>query len=118
MGTSTVQCWGCHKSETHPIVHGKEYEKQMSDLAARGWRRKAFWSPNWDKGPWFCSDDCANNSFNARRAQKYWEEHAQKEFEAYCKSKEHNRMLLKFGAIILGLFLAILTGEFIYAGLQ
>jgi hypothetical protein len=81
VGTCTVQCWGCNKSETHPIVHGDEYDKQMADLAARGWRRRAFWSPNWDKGPWFCSEDCAYNSYNAKRAEEYWEK---KEFEKYC----------------------------------
>lgn len=82
MGTCTVECWGCRKSETHPILHGEEYEALMEDMAARGWRRKAFWPVNWDKGPWFCSEDCATNSYNAKQAEEYWQ---QKEFEEYCK---------------------------------
>jgi len=116
--TVTVTCWGCNKSETHPMVRGEESEAQLQEWASRGWRRRAFWSPNWDKGPWFCSEECATNSYNAKEAAKYWEEHAQKEFEAYCKSAEANRMLLKFGVLFLVFVLAILTGECIHAGIQ
>ena len=85
MSTSIVTCWGCRKSETHPILHGEEYEALMADMAARGWRRRAFWPANWDKGPWFCSEDCATNSYNAKEAEEYWR---QKEFEEYCQKTE------------------------------
>lgn len=90
-GTATVQCWGCRKSETHPIVHGEEFEKQREDMAFRGWRRRQFWpEPHWDKGPWFCSKECATDSYNAKQAEEYWAEEDQKkrdeEFRQYCKT--------------------------------
>ena len=118
MGTCTVQCWGCNKSETHPIVHGDEYDKQMADLAARGWRRRAFWSPNWDKGPWFCSEECATESHNAKQAQAYWEEQGQKEFEKYCRETKISRELWMFGFFFFVLFSAFALGECICARLQ
>jgi hypothetical protein len=108
MGTCTIECWGCQKSETHPFLHGKKRDALMVDLAARGWRRRAFWSPNWDRGPWFCSEVCANNSQNAKQAQKYWEEEAQKEFEKYCEKTKFNRLLFKFGVLALLIGISLL----------
>ncbi len=117
MGTCTVECWGCRKSETHPILHGEEYDKLMADMAARGWRRRAFWSPNWDKGPWFCSEDCAQNSHNAKAAQQYWEERGQKEFEEYCRKTSAKRAFLTLGIMIAAFISTILLGEYLYARL-
>lgn len=114
-GTIYLECWGCKKSEDHPMKRGAEHDAQLKEWASRGWRRKAFWSPNWDKGPWFCSEDCANNSHNAQQAQEYWEQHAQKEFEKYCKSTETNRSILRFSVFIFTLFSICLLGECIYA---
>jgi len=68
----TFQCWGCRKSEAYPILHDKEWETLLADMVAKGWRRRAFWPPNWDEGPWFCSENCATNSVNAKEAEKYW----------------------------------------------
>lgn len=89
-GTATTTCWGCRKSETHPIVHGEEFKKQREEMASRGWRRRQFWpSPHWDKGPWFCSEDCATESYNAKQAEEYWAKEDQKrrdeEFQKYCQ---------------------------------
>jgi hypothetical protein len=108
--TVTVECWGCRKSETHPMVHGEEFEKQReADMAERGWRRRAFGPPSWDKGPWFCSEDCAYNSYNARQAEEYWKEQedalAQKEFENYCREEAD----FKFAIMGLLAFLTILA---------
>lgn len=93
--TITVTCWGCHKSETHPLLHGEEFEKQRQDMEDRGWRRRAFGPSSWDKGPWFCSGECAHESYNAKRAEAYWqnkdEEDRQKEFEKYCKEEADAR---------------------------
>lgn len=78
----TVQCWGCKKSETHSPIVGPEADAAIADMEARGWRRRAFWPDSWDKGPWFCGEDCATNSYNAKQAEEYWR---QKEFEEYCQ---------------------------------
>jgi hypothetical protein len=116
--TFTIQCWGCSKSVSCLYDSFDDEQQKLQELKNLGWRRRAFWSPNWDKGPWFCSDECATHSHNAQQAAKYWEEHAQKEFEAYCKNAETNRTLLKFGVFFLVFVLAVLTGECIHAGIQ
>jgi len=116
-GIVYLECWGCRKSEQHPLTHGTEYKAQQEEWASRGWRRKAFWSPNWDKGPWFCSDDCANHSYNAVQANEYWTQHAQKEFEAYCKKAATKRGILMFSILVFALFSTLLLGECIYARL-
>jgi len=77
-----TECWGCRKMESHGYNTEAEYQAQHDDMAARGWRRKSFGPPSWDKGPWFCSEDCTTNSYNAKQAKEYWR---QKEFEEYCK---------------------------------
>jgi hypothetical protein len=115
--TVTVTCWGCDKSETHPMKHGAEDQAQKEEWASRGWRRKAFWSPNWDKGPWFCSDDCANHSYNAVQANEYWQQEAQKEFEAYCKETEAKRGVYLFMITIFAAISIVMLGECIYARL-
>ena len=112
--TVTVECWGCRKSETHPIVHGEEYEKQQQEMADRGWRRRAFGVSEWDKGPWFCSEDCAHHSYNARQAESYWKQQeelkAQKEFEKYCKDND----TAEYGLLGIMAFAAILIGAAVF----
>ena len=87
--TVTVTCWGCRKSETHPMVHGEEFEKQRLDMEERGWFRRPFGPSSWDKGPWFCSQECGYESYNAKQAEEYWinkdEEDRQREFQKYCR---------------------------------
>ncbi len=123
MGTCTVECWGCRKSETHPILHGEEYEALMTDMAARGWRRRAFWPANWDKGPWFCSEDCATNSYNAKQAEEWWakkeEEERQKEFEKYCKEEADSwTPLFAILTFLTVMVLAVAIGDCVHARLQ
>ena|SRR5258706_14526329 len=117
MATFTVTCWGCNKMESGEYTGHEDHQSALDELKSQGWMRKAFWSPNWDKGPWFCSEACATESHNAKQAAKYWEEHAQKEFEAYCKNAESNRFMLRCGALLLVFVLAVLTGECIHAGI-
>lgn len=111
MSTSsfTVECWGCRKSETHSPVVGPEADAALADMMARGWRRKAFWPDNWDKGPWFCSEDCASNSYNAKQAEEYWknkdEEERQREFEKYCKETKIMGPFIYF-AVVTALIIA------------
>lgn len=111
-GTATVQCWGCRKSETHPIVHGEEFERQREEMESRGWRRRSFGPPSWDKGPWFCSHECATESYNAKQAEAYWEEEDQKvrdeEFQKYCKETP-----MPFWARNLIIFLICFTVSFL-----
>lgn len=87
--TVTVTCWGCNKSETHTMKHGMEHILQQEEWASRGWLRRSFGPSTWDKGPWFCSQECAHESYNAVRAEEYWknkdEEDRQREFEKYCR---------------------------------
>lgn len=115
MSSFTVQCWGCGYSETHPWNGpGKEYDASMEDLKARGWRRRAFWPDNWDKGPWFCSEDCAYNSYNAKRAEEYWNE---KTFQEYCQK---TAIPFVFLGPLLFAVIAIATmalGDCLHAGL-
>lgn len=86
-----TQCWCCQKMETHPILHGEEYVKQQEDMASRGWRRRSFGPPSWDKGPWFCSEECATESYNAKQAEDYFSEGEEaqnkrdEEFHKYCR---------------------------------
>lgn len=119
MSTVTVQCWGCNKSETHPMLHGEEMEMQRQEMAEQGWRRKAFWPSNhpvmgWDKGPWFCSDECADNSYNAKQAEEYWHH---EEFVDYCRKNEPSTFKIFFLigiVVVFGCFL----GECFNAGIQ
>jgi hypothetical protein len=110
--TITITCWGCHKSETHPMLHGEEGEKQMEELADRGWMRRSFGPSSWDKGPWFCSQECAHESYNAKQAEAYWEnkdeEDRQREFARYCRETQ----LPKIYFAIFGVFIALIMGLF------
>jgi hypothetical protein len=99
------------------MLHGAEEKAQKEEWASRGWRRKAFWAPSWDKGPWFCSEECATNSHNAKQAQAYWEAEGQKEFETYCKCAAHGRGVRLFTTLVFALFATVLLGECIYARL-
>jgi len=101
--------------ETHPWKgSGPVYDAIIADMETRGWRRRAFGPPSWDKGPWFCSYDCAHESYNAKMAEEYWQ---QKEFEKYCKSTVLPPILwgpLLFAAILIA---TALLGDCIHARL-
>lgn len=77
--TSTYTCWGCNRAETVPSLRGDEHEIQQAEMAVRGWQRRAFWPNNWDKGPWFCSSECAHESFNAKQVEEWWANKAERE---------------------------------------
>ena len=117
MASFIIQCWGCDKMIQREYNCQSDHEAAINDIKSKGWRRKAFWSPNWDKGPWFCSDDCVNESHNAKEAQKYWEVEGQKEFEKYCRDPRINRGLLIFGAILFAIVSTLMLGEYISAKL-
>lgn len=80
--TFIIQCWGCSKLESRTYICYQDSDAQIEELKSQGWMRRAFWEPNWDKGPWFCSNDCAYNSFNAKRAEEL---QRQTEFEKVVK---------------------------------
>ncbi len=83
MGTFTVRCWGCNCEEKHPWNGpGPEHDAMVEELKAKGWTRRKFYESTWDDGPWFCSDDCAHNSYNAVQAEQYWRD---EEFKEYCQ---------------------------------
>src|SRR5579863_3234581 len=93
-----MQCWGCNKMEPHPYTDHEDMERTTKECESRGWRRRTFGNCP-AASPWFCSEDCATNSYNAIRAEEWW---AEKEW----RRKEPNvrlAMLLGFGAVVLGL---------------
>ncbi len=110
MSYFTVVCWGCNKMETHPWHGpGPANDAIEKDMEERGWRRRAFWQSDWDKGPWFCSHECAHDSANAKYAEEYWQ---QKEFERYCREAQ----LPKVYFAIFGIVIAIVA-SLMYRGL-
>lgn len=109
----TVECWGCRKSETHSPVVGPEADAALADMQDRGWRRRAFWPDNWDKGPWFCSGECAHESYNAKRAEEWWankdEEDRQREFQKYCRETVIPKIYyVLFGLMIVNLLVFLI----------
>lgn len=119
-------CEGCHKSERHPMLHGEENQSQKEEWASRGWRRKAFWPSNhptlgWDKGPWFCSDECATESISAKQAEAYWKnyniENDLGQLHSCC-SRPHIRPLVYVPLLLAVLFIFCLIGDCIRAGLH
>ena len=90
----TIQCWGCNKAVTRPYSGHDDVQHKIELLKMGGWRRREF-GPN--ASPWFCSDDCATNSYNARQAEEWW---AAKEWR---KKDEKIRfgMLMGFGILVL-----------------
>lgn len=68
----TVQCWGCNKAVTRPYSGHDDAQHKIELLQMGGWRRREF-GPN--ASPWFCSEDCAMNSYNAKQAEEWWAKH-------------------------------------------
>lgn len=68
----TIQCWGCGKCVTRGYHDHEESQAQTELLKKDGWMRRRF-GPGAD--PWFCSEDCAFNSYNARTAWEWWGNH-------------------------------------------
>jgi hypothetical protein len=68
----TVQCWGCDKSVTLPYESFEDHQHKIEVLKVQGWRRVLF-GPGAE--PWFCSEDCALYSYNARKAKEWWGNH-------------------------------------------
>ncbi len=107
--TITVTCWGCNRAETHPMKLYAEYAIQLEEMASRGWVRRAFGpKSDWDKGPWFCSLECAHESYNAKRAEAWWvaqaDEVRHKEFQSYCQETD----IPKVYFALFGIFIAII----------
>lgn len=105
----TIQCWGCNKCITRPYTNHEDLEKQTELLKVAGWRRREF-GPN--ASPWFCSEDCAYNSYNAKRAEEWW---AQKEFHEYCQKSADGAGKVLFVIILIAI--AVLFGVCSYARL-
>lgn len=120
--TVTVTCWGCNKSETHPMKHGEEDEEQQAEFASRGWMRRAFGPSSWDLGPWFCSSECAHESFNAKRAEEWWEQKEERErqveFQKYCRETTIPKLHLFFIFGVVGVVIAIILKEVINVTIQ
>jgi len=113
--TVTVTCWGCNASETHPMRSRLEYFAEVEDLFSRGWMRRAFTQSSWDRGPWFCSEECAYESFNAKRAEEYEKnkelDRERREFEKYCRDTAIPRTYFAvFGLLVAGLSAYLLRG--------
>lgn len=72
--TSWTICWGCDKREVSHLHNHAE------KLLEEGWMRRRFWKSeeSSDEGPWFCSQDCAYNSYRAKEAERLWEERKRK----------------------------------------
>ena len=108
----TIQCWGCNKAVTRPYSSHEDIQHKIELLKMGGWRRREF-GPN--ASPWFCSEDCAMNSYNAKRAEEWW---AKEKFH----QEEENRIIpMRFWPILI--FAGVLTaaaflGECFHAGIQ
>lgn len=113
----SVQCWGCNQSVEMPYSSVEDMQNKLDVLKAQGWRRRTFGN-NINASPWFCCEDCATNSYNAKQAEEWW---AQKEFEEYCNRQLiHPRYygLLGIAAFAAILVVAALLQECINAGAQ
>lgn len=64
-----MQCWGCNRSLSRPYTSQEDCDRQTQELMAQGWQRRVF-GPGAD--PWFCSNECANNSSHAKQAEAWW----------------------------------------------
>lgn len=108
----TIQCWGCNKAVTRPYSGHDDIQHKVEMLKVAGWRRREF-GPN--ASPWFCSEDCATNSYNAKQAEEWW---AQKEFKEYCQKAAIPPIFwgpLLFATVLIA---AALLGECFNAGIQ
>lgn len=90
----TIQCWGCNKAVTHPYSNHDDIQRQIELLKVAGWKRREF-GPG--ASPWFCGDDCANNSYNAKRAEEWWAT------KKYQENAERNKALTILAIGILAL---------------
>lgn len=107
-----LQCWGCNKAVSSPYSSFDDMQNRTEALKLDGWRRREF-GPN--ASPWFCSDDCAANSYNSKRAEEWWDKH---EWEEYCRNTPIPPMFwapLGFAGILI---LAALLGVWCNAGTQ
>lgn len=71
VATSTfyMVCWGCNKTLPRLYISQEDYDRQIQELMMMGWQRRTF-GPAAD--PWFCSKECAHNSYNAKTAETWW----------------------------------------------
>jgi hypothetical protein len=108
----TLQCWGCNKAVTRPYSDHDDVQHKIELLKLGGWRRREF-GPN--ASPWFCSEDCAINSYNAKQAEEWWAKH---NWEEYCRNAIIPPALwapLAFAGILI---LVALLGVWCNAGTQ
>ena len=80
----TMQCWGCGKCVTRGYHDHEEAQMQTELLKKDGWRRHKF-GPGAD--PWFCGEECALYSHNARTAKEWWSNH-------FVNSRRNKRLFL------------------------
>lgn len=102
-----TQCWGCYQSVEMPYDSFEDMQNKTEVLKAQGWRRRTFGN-NINASPWFCCEDCAMNSYNAKRAEEWWAQH---EFEEYCKKAiippQLYPIMIFAGILILGALLSV-----------
>lgn len=103
--TSTfyMMCWGCNRTLPRPYFGEEDYARQIQELMTMGWQRRVF-GPGAD--PWFCSDDCAHNSANAKRAEAWWANKKNKEEVSLYLTIAGSGMLLLVGlaALLVAVF--------------
>lgn len=71
MAYFTLTCWGCNKTESCEYTDWQDSLSKTHAMEGKGWRRRTF-GPNAD--PWFCSRECAFDSYHAKTAEKWWKE--------------------------------------------
>ena len=98
----SIQCWGCNQSVEMPYSSFEDYQNKVEVLKAQGWRRRMFGN-NINATPWFCSEDCAMNSYNAKQAEEWWaKENFRQENDKRIIPIQFWPILIFAGVLILG----------------
>lgn len=81
--TFWIKCWGCNKTvSSGEYDDSDQYELKLNQFKKEGWLRREF-GPN--ASPWFCGEECAYHSMNAKTAEEWWSKYKQeKKYEEYC----------------------------------
>lgn len=85
--TVGVICAGCSLEKVYPWHGvGSEDDAIIREMESRGWRRRSF---GFNASHWFCSGQCAYDSFAAKQAEDWSankdEMDRQREFHKYCR---------------------------------
>ena len=79
----SITCWGCNKSVSNSFLDDQDFDNKILALKTEGWFRRNFGE---NASPWFCGDDCAYNSYHAKRAEEWWDQHNKdQEFKEICE---------------------------------